>query len=650
MFFGKPLSKPLQYIFIIACVVALTYPLINIFFIFPSFKGVLIKDSEDIAQIIAQHFSRDTVSFNNLSLTPGFASEAERLKEEFNLEKLRVFSETGIILYSSDTGEIGMINQDAYFRDKVSKGITFSQLVKKGHRTFEGRVVEADIVETYVPVMQGGRFIGAIEVYYDITLKNQMIVKKVLLYSIVPFSLMFLLLIVVIAVLLKAEKESDEPNISGMYINYLSPLYLLLITTVTIFSVESIVMLFLSVFPPLSSAGVAILDSSLLIMIVSPVLYFYLLRPLKLHIAERKRMEEAVRQSEEKYRSLVETTDDSIYLVDRDYKYLFMNMKHISRMGLTEERVLESKYGDFHSPEEIRVFAEHVDEVMETGESTRHEHASSRDGRSFLRTLSPVKDPDGGTVAVNVISTEITSLKRIEYELTQSHRKLKELSRHQQAVREQERTRVAREVHDELGQSLTALKMDASWLSKKMPEEQGALKEKAEAMKKHISATIQSVKRISSKLRPAVLDHFGLAAAVEWEAKDFQARTGIVCRVTVEPEDISLDDDSSTAIYRILQEALTNVTRHASASTADIVLKFVDPDSVMLMVSDNGTGITNEQVSQPGSFGLMGIRERIDSLDGEVCIEGAPDRGTTIKVIIPLNSKEDSDAEDTHSR
>jgi PAS domain S-box-containing protein len=622
----------------------------NIFFIFPFFKGVLIKDTEDIAQKIARHFSRDTKSFNNLSLTPEFASEAKQLKEEFNLEKLRVFSETGIILYSSDTGEIGMINEETYFRDKVSKGITFSQLVKKDNLTFEGRVVDADVVETYVPVMKGGRFIGAIEVYYDITFKNQVIVKKVLKYSLVPFFLMFFLLIVVLAVLLKAEKASDEPDTGGMYINYLSPLYLLLITAVAIFSVESIVMLFLSVFPPFSPAGVAILDSSLLIMIVSPVLYFYLLRPLKLHIAERKRMEDVVRQSEEKYRSLVETTNDSIYLVDRDYKYLFMNMKHISRMGLTEERVLESKYGDFHSPEDNRVFAEYVDEVMEKGESTRHEHVSRRDGHSFLRTLSPVKDPDGSTVAVNVISTDITSLKHIEYELTQSHRKLKELSRHQQAVREQERTRVAREVHDELGQSLTALKMDASWLYNKMPEEQGALKEKAETMKKNISATIQSVKRISSKLRPSVLDHFGLAAAVEWEAKDFKARTGIVCRVSVEPEDISLDDDSSTAIYRILQEALTNITRHAFASTADIVLKFVAPDSVMLIVSDNGTGITNEQVSKPESFGLMGIRERIDALDGEVNIEGAPGRGTTIKVIIPFNSKEDSDAEDTHSR
>jgi hypothetical protein len=243
MFFGKPLSKPLQYIFIIACVVALTYPLFNIFFIFPSFKGVLIKDSEDIAQIIAQHFSRDNVSFNNLSLTPGFASEAEQLKEEFNLEKLRVFSETGIIVYSSDKGEIGMINQDAYFRDIVSKGSTFSQLVKKGNRTFEGRVMEADVVETYVPVMKGGRFIGAIEVYYDITLKNQVIVRKVLLYSIVPFGLMFLLLIVVVAVLLKSEKESDEPSSSDMHIKYLSPSYLLLITSVAIFSVEMIVML-----------------------------------------------------------------------------------------------------------------------------------------------------------------------------------------------------------------------------------------------------------------------------------------------------------------------------------------------------------------------------------------------------------------------
>lgn len=644
MFFGKPLSRPLQYIFIIACLVALAYPLMNIFFIFPSFKKILIKDTEDIAGQIARHFSSGSVSFNNLKDTPDFAEEAGRLKEAFNLEKLKVFSETGVILYSSAADDIGKINQEAYFRDKVSKGIVYSKLVKRGTQTFEGRVVDADVVETYVPIMEDGRFIGAVEVYYDITLKNQTIVKKVLLYSIVPFSLMFFLLVVVVAVLLKAEKTADEPRTGGMNIDYLSPLYLLLITALAIFSVESIVMLFLSVFPPISPVVVAILDSSLLIMIISPVLYFYLLRPLKLHIAERRRMEEAVRESEEKYRSLVESTDDSIYLVDREYKYLFINKKHLSRTGLTEERVLESKYGDFHSPEEMRVFAENVDKVMVTGESIRHEHVSRRDGHKFLRTLSPVKDTDGGTVAVNVISTDITELKRIEDKLMQSHKKLKELSRHLEEVREEERTSVAREVHDELGQALTALKMDASWLSKKLPRDQGALIDKAESMKKTIGDTIKSVKRISSKLRPSVLDHFGLAAAVEWEAVEFKARTGIDCRVAVEPEDISLKKDYSMVIYRVLQEALTNVMRHADATKVKISLKLVDSDSVTLTVSDNGKGITKEQIAKPESFGILGIRERIDSLKGEITIQGTPDKGTMIKVVIPLDGKEDRDA------
>jgi hypothetical protein len=206
MIFRKLLSKPLQFVFIIACLIALAYPVINIFIVFPSFKNVLVKDAEDIAGQIARHFSREAVSFNNLKDTPDFAEEAKRFEEEFKLEQMKVYSETGVIVYSSTPGEIGKINQDEYFREIVAKGNNYSKLVKKDSKTFEGRIVDADVVETYVPVIEEGRFVGAVEVYYDITLKNQAIVKKVFLYSVIPFSLMFILLVVVAVVLLKAEK------------------------------------------------------------------------------------------------------------------------------------------------------------------------------------------------------------------------------------------------------------------------------------------------------------------------------------------------------------------------------------------------------------------------------------------------------------
>jgi two-component system sensor histidine kinase UhpB len=649
MIFRKLLSKPLQLVFIIACLIALAYPVINIFIVFPSFKNVLVKDAEDIAGQIARHFSREAVSFNNLKDTPDFAEEAKRFEEEFKLEQMKVYSETGVIVYSSTPGEIGKINQDEYFREIVAKGNTYSKLVKKDSKTFEGRIVDADVVETYVPVIEEGMFVGAVEVYYDITLKNQAIVKKVLLYSIIPFSLMFILLIVVAFVLLKAEKAAIELHSGEMYINYLSPLYLLLITTIAIFSVESIVMLFLSVFPPISPVGVALLDSSLLIMIIAPVLYFSLLRPLKNHVAERRRMEEVVRESEEKYRSLVESTDDSIYLVDRNYKYLFINKKHLSRMGLSEEQVINSSYRDFHSPEEIDGFVEKVDKVFEAGQPTQQEHVSRRDRRYFLRTMSPVKNSEGETVGVNVISKDITEMKSFEEKIKVSHEKLKELSRHLEAVREKERTNIAREVHDELGQALTALKMDASWLNKKLPRDEELLIEKTKSMTKTIGDIIQTVKQISSKLRPSVLDHFGLAAAIEQEAIELKERTGIDCKVTVKPEDISLDKECSTAIFRIFQEAITNVTRHAEATTVKVSLK-LDSDSVILTVNDNGKGITEEQFSKPESFGLLGMRERVDSLRGKVKISSTPGKGTKVLVVIPLDGKEKENAENTHSR
>jgi len=194
---------------------------------------------------------------------------------------------------------------------------------------------------------------------------------------------------------------------------FIRPIELLIIITASIFASGALVELILSIFPPLSLQMFALLDAVLLTIILFPVIYYLAFEPLKSYIEELKRSEETLQESEARYRSLVETTDDSIYLVNSRCEYLFMNAKHRSRLFiLFDDEYVGRAYGDFHSPEETNVFSEKVKTVFETGESLRHEHRSQRDGHYFLRTLSPVKGPHKEVVAVSVVSKDIGNLPR----------------------------------------------------------------------------------------------------------------------------------------------------------------------------------------------------------------------------------------------
>ncbi|HYA02465.1 MAG TPA: sensor histidine kinase, partial [Syntrophobacteria bacterium] len=235
---------------------------------------------------------------------------------------------------------------------------------------------------------------------------------------------------------------------------------------------------------------------------------------------------------------------------------------------------------------------------------------------------------------------------RADEELRNSYRQLRDLSRYLQTAREEERTRIAREIHDELGQGLTALKMDLSWLKKRLLPKPEGLHDKAASMEGLIDATIQTVQRLSGELRPGILDDLGLAAAIQWQAEEFQKRTGTPCEVTLGPEDISLDRDRSTAVFRIFQEALTNVARHAGATEVAASLEERE-GNVVLKVQDNGRGIKREETSSPTSFGLIGIGERVHSLGGKVNIIGVENKGTTIAVTIPLAAAENANDQDT---
>ncbi len=212
---------------------------------------------------------------------------------------------------------------------------------------------------------------------------------------------------------------------------------------------------------------------------------------------------------------------------------------------------------------------------------------------------------------------------------------LQNLSAYLQSAREEERKAVAREIHDELGQVLTTMKLELSLLKDEIASDATAAVQRVQDLKENVDETIQAVKRIISKLRPRLLDDLGLPAAVEWQSNDFQRYSGIVCEVVVDPEDMEIDGEISTAVFRIFQEALTNIARHSGATRVTASLMRSD-EYLELQVRDNGCGISKSQISDPKSFGLIGIRERARHWNGSVEISGEPNRGTTITVRIPL--------------
>lgn len=231
---------------------------------------------------------------------------------------------------------------------------------------------------------------------------------------------------------------------------------------------------------------------------------------------------------------------------------------------------------------------------------------------------------------------DITETKKASEELKISQEQLRNLHKHSQDVRERERTRIAREIHDELGQVLTALKMDLSYLAKKLPPEPSSLRTKVDHMLTFVDKTIQSVKRITMDLRPGLLDHLGLVAAMEWQADEFQGRTGIRCSLMVEPDDIILRPDQATSVFRIFQEALTNVARHSQAT--EVRTSLIAKEGILEMtVRDNGIGITEEQIQSAKSYGLMGIKERAYFCGGRADISGKKGEGTTVVISIPFD-------------
>jgi signal transduction histidine kinase len=236
------------------------------------------------------------------------------------------------------------------------------------------------------------------------------------------------------------------------------------------------------------------------------------------------------------------------------------------------------------------------------------------------------------------LQVRIEREKKVSASLEQSREQLRKLAAHQQEVREQERIRIAREIHDQFGQSLSILKMDLFWLKKHLPEKAPTVEQKMGLMIQVIDEAMKNLHAVTAQLRPVILDDFGLAAAIQWQVEEFQDHSAIACRMESSDFEPDLPKDLATAVFRVFQEILTNIIRHAQAS--EVMVRFEGrPNGLMLQVQDNGRGITEAEINDPSAFGLLGIRERLYPFNGRVSFEGQPGQGTRVTVMVPMASK-----------
>nr|WP_232435252.1 PAS domain S-box protein [Burkholderia ubonensis] len=356
--------------------------------------------------------------------------------------------------------------------------------------------------------------------------------------------------------------------------------------------------------------------------------------------------------SEARMMGIIRSSMEAIITIDENQTIVIFNPAAEHVFGVSAMDAIGAPLSRF-IPERFRAsHAKHVEQFGVTGVSERQMGRQRvlfglrGDGTEFPIEASISQIRDGAGKLYTVMLRDVTERVRSENALKQSREELRELSANLQNIREEEKTRIARELHDDLGQQLTALKMDLSAVElglARQPAPGGGVRDQLSGMHRLIDATVASVRRIAADLRPVMLDDLGLVPAIEWLANDFTHRYGIEVERHIDPADTIFAGAGATALFRIVQEALTNVARHADATRVVLTLK-VDDGYCMLRIADNGHGAPErpQAVRDHPSFGLIGIRERAHMLDGTVTIDSEPGNGFTITVALPLHAIQQS--------
>lgn len=334
------------------------------------------------------------------------------------------------------------------------------------------------------------------------------------------------------------------------------------------------------------------------------------------------------------FRGLVEQSLVGLYII-QDQLFQYVNPRFAEMFGHTQGEMAPKPVEDFIAPEDRATVSGNLQKRIsgEVPSLFYHFKGVHKDGHLVDIDVHGSRFQYRGRPAIIGVGLDVTASRQYQRELEQSQQRLRELSQHLLSLREEQRTKIAREIHDVLGGTLTALKMDLSWLQKNTAEPK--LAARAQTMMELIRDAIDTVRKISADLRPGVLDNLGLLDAIEWEAEKFRERMGIDCHIAVRSEKLDMPDEAAIAIFRIFQEALTNIARHAEASRVEIDAA-VDADGLRIAVRDNGKGLSTQTRNDSKSYGLVGMAERALQVGAMLTIDNVPTGGTQVLLRCPL--------------
>ncbi len=364
----------------------------------------------------------------------------------------------------------------------------------------------------------------------------------------------------------------------------------------------------------------------------------------------RKRAEVALAAGEDRLKLVARATNDTIWDWDLTTQALGWNEGFQVHFGFRPNEVhpgVESWYSCLHPEEKERVIATRYAAMNGAGDKWSDHYRFCRADGTYAHVLDRgyvLRNEAGRAVRAVGALIDLTEQKRVESELAAAYERLRDFTLRMEHTKEEERKRIARELHDEFGQMLTGLKLDLAALGKQVAKSvtmpQPELIEKLQSMAALVGDSIHLVRKVASSLRPSILDDLGLVPALQWQAREFEARAGIPCETELS-QNLSqreIDADQSSALFRIAQELLTNVMRHAHASRVRMALR-EESDVLLLEVSDNGCGIAERKHVNPTTLGLRGLQERVALFGGTLHIDGDPGKGTTVRVCIPRGSE-----------
>lgn len=366
------------------------------------------------------------------------------------------------------------------------------------------------------------------------------------------------------------------------------------------------------------------------------------LGPALRNAIDRAKVEMELAQSRERFNTLAKVSTVGIFLTASDGFCLYVNDTWTDIAGLNPEQALgEGFLTTIHSHDKKRVQTE-WNRSIQLGESFKSEYRIQHSNGKELWVLSqalPEIYEDGEIAGYVGTITDITDRMNSEIQIDQSRKQLRALTVRLQTVREEERTNISREIHDDLGQALTGMRMDLVWLIRQLNSNDEKIKNRLTSLMALTDSTIHKVRKIATDLRPGILDDLGLAAAIEWQSKDLSERTGIEFIFQSSVDDLNIDEHVSTAFFRIFQESITNVVRHSQAKKVEINLRR-EGNAILLTVQDDGKGISQHEINNPRSVGFLGMRERAAVFGGEVTVLGTPHQGTIVRVKIPLPTEQ----------